>query len=77
MVLYNENSDKKHGISVIAKRGEPFESLMRRFKRSISKNGIMKDIQSKRFYEKPSQRKNRKKAESIKRTRKKENSKND
>jgi len=77
MVLYKDRrlENSKPGIVVVAKKGEGFESLMRRFKRSISKNGIMKDVQSKRFYEKPSQRRNRKKAESIKRSRKKEDTK--
>jgi len=62
----------KPGIAVVAKRGEGFEGLMRRFKRSVSKNGVMKDLQSKQYFEKPCQRRKRKKAESIKRTNKKE-----
>jgi len=74
MASYNVKpmQDGKPGIAVVAKRGESFEGLMRRFKRSVSKNGIMKDVQAKRFFEKPCQRRKRKKAESIKRTNKKE-----
>ena len=76
MVLYNTTlNDNKPGIAVVSKKGESFESLMRRFKRSISKNGIMKDVQANRYFEKPCQRRKRKKAESIKRTNKKESEK--
>jgi len=44
MASYNVKpiNDGKPGIAVVAKRGESFEGLMRRFKRSVSKNGIMK-----------------------------------
>lgn len=77
MASYNTQIDNRIGISVMSKSGESFESLMRRFKRSISKSGIMKDLQSKRYFEKPSQQRKRKKAESIKRSQKKEYVEND
>ena len=71
------NKDKKivsdsHGIGVQAGYHEPFEILLKRFKRTISKNGNIKEINQRRYYEKPSDRKKRKKAESIKRSRQKE-----
>ena len=59
-------SDLK-GIGVIAKRNESFDNLIKRFKRTVSKAGIIKEVQARRFYEKDSVKRNRKKSESIKR----------
>jgi len=56
------------GIGVVANYNESFESLIKRFKRTISKNGNIKELGQKRFYEKPSDKRKRKKAESIKRS---------
>jgi len=48
-------SDKgKKGLRVIARDGEPIESLLRRFKRSIIKEGILQDVKKHQTYEKPS-----------------------
>jgi len=71
MTLYNKKgrliSDSK-GIGVISGSGEHFDSLLRRFKRTVSKAGIIKEVHQRRFHEKSSVRKNRKKSESIKRS---------
>ncbi len=71
MTLYN----KKHsvisdssGIGVNAKPGESFDSLIRRFKRLISKEGIIKEVNDRRYYKKKSIVKKRRKSESIKRS---------
>jgi len=67
---YKTISDTE-GIGVIAGYNEHFESLFKRFKKTISKNGNIKEVNQRRFYEKPSDKRKRKKAESIKRTRQK------
>ncbi len=36
--------------------GESFESLMKRFRKVLSKDGIMQDLKRIQFYEKPSER---------------------
>ncbi len=36
--------------------GESFESLMKRFRKVLSKDGIMQDLKRIQFYEKPSEK---------------------
>ena len=38
------------------KENEPFEVAMRRFKRTIEKTGLLTELRSREFYEKPSVR---------------------
>ena len=47
------------------RKDESFESALRRFKRKIEQDGILKEIRDRKHYEKPSERK-RKKARSRK-----------
>lgn len=42
------------------RKGESFESAMRRFKRKIEQEGILKEVRNRKHYEKPSERKRRK-----------------
>jgi small subunit ribosomal protein S21 len=39
---------------VVAKPGESFESLMRRFKKAVEKSGVLADARKHEFFEKPS-----------------------
>lgn len=39
---------------------EPFEALMRRFKRAVEKDGILQEVRDREFYVKPSLVKRRK-----------------
>ena len=43
------------------KHNEPLERALRRFKRKIEREGILKQIKARKHYEKPSERKRRKK----------------
>jgi len=45
---------------------EPFEVVLRRFKRKCMRDGIFSEVRKRRYYEKPSIKK-RKKAEAAKR----------
>ena len=47
------------------RKDESFESAMRRFKRKIEQEGILREVRDRKHYEKPSERK-RKKARSRK-----------
>ena len=49
------------------KENEPFEVAMRRFKRTIEKTGLLTELRSREFYEKPTTERKRKKAAAIKR----------
>lgn len=52
---------------VIAKRGESFEKLMRRFKRAVEKDDTMNEVRKREFYEKPTTKRKREKAAARKR----------
>lgn len=48
---------------VDVKRGEPIDRALRRLKRKIDREGILKQLKKHRHYEKPSERKRRKRQE--------------
>ena len=52
------------------KPGENIERAIRRFKRKVEKEGIMKELKRKRYYSKPSVEKKEKRARAEKRRRK-------
>lgn len=45
-------------VQVTVKEGEPLEKLIRRFQRECEKAGIRKELKKRRFYMKPSEKKN-------------------
>ena len=53
------------------KENEPFDVALRRFKRSCEKAGVLADVRSKEFYEKPTWERERKAAAAVKRHAKK------
>lgn len=57
--------------SVRLRENEPFEVAMRRFKRTCEKAGILAEIRSREFYEKPTEIRKRKAAAAVKRQHKK------
>ena len=42
------------------RKGESFESALRRFKKKIEQEGILRELRDRKHYEKPSERKRRK-----------------
>lgn len=53
------------------KENEPFDVALRRFKRSCEKAGILSEVRSREFFEKPTAERKRKKAAAVKRHAKK------
>ncbi|AGF46934.1 small subunit ribosomal protein S21 [Candidatus Kinetoplastibacterium desouzaii TCC079E] len=49
------------------KENEPFESAMRRFKRTVEKTGLLTELRAREFYEKPTAERKRKLAAAVKR----------
>ena len=49
------------------RENEPFEVAMRRFKRAIEKTGLLTELRSREFYEKPTSERKRKAAAAVKR----------
>ena len=46
-----------HVPEIEVKKDEPFESALRRFKKKIEQEGILREIRDRKHYEKPSERK--------------------
>ena len=53
---------------VKVRKGESVDKALRRLKKKLDKEGIMREIRSHRYYEKPSERKRRKEARARIRT---------
>lgn len=47
----------------------PFDIALRKFKKAVEKAGIVQEVRDRQYYEKPAQKKQRKKAEAIARNR--------
>jgi small subunit ribosomal protein S21 len=50
----------------------PFDIALRKFKKACERAGIVQEVRRREFYEKPTAKRKRKKAEAISRTRKQE-----
>ena len=55
---------------VVVRKGEAPEKAMKRFKRKVEREGIMRDVKKNRYYRKPSVRKKEKQKAAEKRRRK-------
>lgn len=53
--------------SVKVRENEPFEVALRRFKRTCEKAGVVAEVRSREFYEKPTSVRKREKAAAVKR----------
>jgi small subunit ribosomal protein S21 len=47
-------------MSDFEKRDDSFESMLRRFKKQVEQDGILKEVRDRKHYEKPSERKRKK-----------------
>jgi small subunit ribosomal protein S21 len=52
-------------IRIKSRGNESAEQMMRRFKKLCEKEGLVKDVKKKEYYEKPSDRRNREKRRSA------------
>lgn len=65
----NDRPKDEGGLTVTVRDGN-IEKAMRIFKKKVQKAGILKELKAKQFYEKPAEKKQRKKKEAVKRWRK-------
>jgi len=65
---------KRHPKDKRPSRPMPFDMAMRKFRKKVERAGIIQELKRREYYEKPCQKRNRKKAEGIARWRKKEES---
>ncbi len=47
-------------VEVTIRKGEPIERALRRLKKKLDREGVIRDVRAKRYYEKPSETKRRK-----------------
>lgn len=59
MTMYNQ---KLKGTTVVVKEGEDVNRALRRFKNKVEEAGILKTLQKKEFYEKPTTERKRRKS---------------
>lgn len=59
--------------TVIRKKDESFESLMRRFKRRVQEDGTLQELRKREYYLSKAQKARKKKAQALARARKKQN----
>jgi small subunit ribosomal protein S21 len=68
---YNARLSKLAGFirmpGIRVKENEPFEVAIRRFKRAIEKTGLLTELRSREFYEKPTSERKRKLSAAVKR----------
>lgn len=57
-------------MKIKAYDNEPFERLLRRFKRAVDKSGVLQDLRDKEFYTKPNVERKLEKSAAVKRTQK-------
>lgn len=57
--------DEHTGICVVQRKGESVDNLIKRFRKKYSKSDIIKEVHAKMFYEKPGDKKRRKKEQNI------------
>ena len=65
---------KRHPKDKRPARPMPFDLAMRKFRKAVERAGIIQEVRRREYYEKPCQKRNRKKAEGIARWKKKEQS---
>jgi small subunit ribosomal protein S21 len=56
---------ERTGICVIRRKGEGDEELLKRFRKKYSKSGISKELRDRMYFEKPSDKKRRKKLQAL------------
>lgn len=62
-------ASSKSGIEIIVKDND-VEQALKVLKRKVARDGLLKQLKTKRAYEKPSEKKKRKQRESLRRIRK-------
>jgi len=61
----NYYPEERSGICVVKRENESDESLLKRFRKKFSKSGMIKEVRERMYFEKPSDKRRRKKAQQI------------
>lgn len=65
--------DEYTGICVVKRKSEDDEDFIKRFRKKCAKSGLSKEYRDRMYFEKPSEKRRRKKAQSIRLLKKEEN----
>jgi len=66
MSYYKHFHEAEHtGVCVVRRKGESDEDLIKRFKKKFSKSEILKELRERMYFEKPSNKKRRKRIQSL------------
>ena len=65
--MYVRPDAENHGVCVALKPGEDTAILVKRFKKKFMKSGILQEYRQRMYYQKPSEKKRRKRRETIRR----------
>lgn len=60
--LYIREEGRKLSTGITVRNNETIESALKRFRRAVQQDGVLKDARKHEFYEKPSERKKKLKA---------------
>ena len=64
--------EERNGICVVRREGEGDEEIIKRFRKKFSKSGLAKELRERMYFEKPSDKKRRRKAQCIRNIEKEE-----
>ena len=64
--------EEKNGICVVKRDDEDIDDLVKRFRKKFSKSGLAKEVRDRMYFEKPSEKKRRRKAQCIRNIEKEE-----
>jgi len=56
---------RQANVTVVPRKNEPIEKVIKRFIRKVKKEGIIEEIRDRRYYKKPSEAKREKRAKAI------------
>jgi len=59
----------KHVSQIVIQEGESFESALKRFKKKVQSDRVLSEVRRRRFFEKPSVIRKRKKATKLRKSR--------
>lgn len=57
--------DEKKGLIVVARENESVDSLIKRFKKKVNRSGIIREFRNATFYQKPSEKRKKKRIEAA------------
>jgi len=71
-VVFSKLTNKKggkHVSQIVVEEGESFENALKRFKRKVQTDRVLSEVRRRRFFEKPSVLRKRKKATKLRKSR--------